>query len=349
MRSFKLVLAAVAVATVPAQAQDVSPSDRYAIPSTVSPEAADRLKLIYSFLRGAPRQMEPASVADWDRNRAQADAFGVSLSKPVVDALKVTVAEERMGGVPVLRVRPASWKPTGRTLVFIHGGGYVTGSAAASTGDAARMAASTGNEVISIDYTVAPRGRWQSVTDEVLAVWQALLKSGAAPQSIGFFGGSAGGGLVAGAVLKMRDKGLPLPGALYLQSPWSDITATGETITTLAAAEPLLSSESLAWGANAYADPKDQKNPYVSPIYGDYTKAFPPTLIQVGTREIFLSHAVRHYQAIRSGGHEAILDVYEGMTHGFPSLFGETPEGATAIARASEFFASRLKPAGGNR
>ena len=344
MKSFAAALALSITAALPASAMDPatkasSTIDRYEVPSTVSPEAKARLELIYRFLRAASPQTKPDSIVEWDRRKAASDAFGASISQPIIDALRVSLADDRLGNVPVVRFRPAGWKPTGRTLLFVHGGGYVTGSARGNASDAAQMAALSGNEVISIDYTLAPRGRWQGVTDEIVAVWQALLKSGAKPNSVGLYGGSAGGGLAAGAVLKMRDKGLPLPGALYLMSPWSDITATGDTITTLAGAEPLLTSESLAWGADLYADPADQKHPYVSPVYGDYSKAFPPTLIQVGTREIFLSHAVRHYQAIRGGGHEAILDVYEGMPHGFPSLFTETPEGRTAFGRAPNFMA----------
>lgn len=360
MKTFGIVLTAAAALsaqaeaqqspTVPASAptQTAQPAvDRFAVPSTVSPEAAQKLKLFGAFLRNAPKPAKPANQAEWDRTAAQSEAFAIQFGKATVDRLKPTVTEERLGGVPVVRVRPANWKPTGRTLIFIHGGGYVTGSARSSVAETAIMAAITGDEVLSIEYTLAPRGKWPFVTDQVLNVWQALLKSGVQPQSVGLYGGSAGGGLAAAAVLKMRDRNLPLPGALYLQSPWTDITPTGDTITTLAAADPLLTSEALSWGADVYADPKDQKNPYVSPVYGDYSKPFPPTLIQVGTREMFLSHAVREYQAIRKGGHEAVLDVYEGMPHGFPALFSGTPEGDTALSRAAEFFRTHLRASSG--
>ena len=106
--------------------------------------------------------------------------------------------------------------------------------------------------------------------------------------------------------------------------------------------DPVLDAESLSWSADVYADPKDQKNPYVSPVYGDYTKAFPPTLIQGGTREIFLSNFVRQYQAIRGGGHEAVLDLYEGMPHVFQGVTPDSPETRTAIGRAADFFARHL-------
>ena len=81
----------------------------------------------------------------------------------------------------------------------------------------------------------------------------------------------------------------------------------------------------------------------MSPVYGDYTQAFPPTLLQVGTREHLLSSSVREYQAIRSGGHEAVLDVYEGMPHVFLSLIPQAPETRTAIKRAADFFALHLR------
>lgn len=105
----------------------------------------------------------------------------------------------------------------------------------------------------------------------------------------------------------------------------------------------MLDRDSSAWDASAYADPQDQRNPYVSPVYGDYAKAFPPTLIQGGTREMLLSNFVREYQAIRGGGHEAVLDLYEGMPHVFQGSIPNAPETRAAIARAAVFFKEHLR------
>ena len=94
-----------------------------------------------------------------------------------------------------------------------------------------------------------------------------------------------------------------MPAAVVLWSPWSDITETGDTYVTLQDADPILVyKKNLKHAAEAYADPKDQSHPYVSPVHGDYSKGFPPTLIQVGTKEIFFSNAVRHYQALDQAG-----------------------------------------------
>ena len=318
------------------------PALRFQIPATVSPEADRDLTAIYAATSRRPPETKPASVEDWDRQRENTDRFMIPASNAIVAKLGASVQDDQMGGVPVVRIRPAGYKPNGRTQIFLHGGGYTRFSAHSRLGPAALVAAATGDEVISVDYTVAPRGNWKTVTDQVLSVWKALLAKGIAPRRIGIFGDSAGGGIAAGSVLKMRDQSLPLPGALYLMSPSCDVTQQGDSYLTLAHIDPVLDPDSSAWGAAAYADPQDQKNPYVSAVYGDYSKAFPPTLIQGGTREMLLSNFVREYQAIRGGGHEAVLDLYDGMPHVFQASVPNTPEARTAIARAAAFFKQHL-------
>ena len=318
-------------------------AERFSVPTTVSPEAAAGLSKLYAMRARTPQRERPKTQEDWDRANAQLDKIGGPMSAAAADALHVTRTEDHLGGVPVLRVRPASYKPGGAILLYMHGGAYTFNSAANSLTIPALMSTSTGHEVISIDYALAPRADWHVVTDQVLAVWKALLSSGVKPESVGVMGDSAGGGLAAGSVLKMRDQHLPLPAALYLISPSADLSGAGDTSTTLGPVDPVLSPETSSWSREAYAPAADQKNPYVSPVYGDYTQPFPPTLIQSGTREMLLSSAVREYQAIRRGGHEAVLDVYEGMPHVWLALIPQAPETKTAVRRASDFFALHLR------
>ncbi|WP_174285016.1 alpha/beta hydrolase fold domain-containing protein [Sphingomonas bacterium] len=332
----------LALALAGSAATGTEPSLRFQVPSTVSPEAAKALSAIYAVAAKQPPEVKPASVEDWDRLREALDKRMIPASNAVVAKLGATVQDDQIGGVPVVRIRPANYTPSGRTLIYFHGGGYTRFSAHSRLGPPALVAAATGDEVISVDYTVAPRGNWKIVTDQVISVWKALLAKGIAPSSTGLFGDSAGGGIAAGSVFKMRDLGLPLPGALYLMSPSCDVTQQGDSYQTLSSVDPVLDRESSAWGAAAYADPQDQKNPYVSAVYGDYTKAYPPTLIQGGTREMLLSNYVREYQAIRGGGHEAVLDIYEGVPHVFQGSIPNTPEARTAIARAAAFFKLHL-------
>lgn len=323
--------------------------DDFSIPVTVSAAAAQGLAPLYQARKLMPRQTRPVSLADWDRKNAQASAFIGPLNEAVARRLEVAISAISLGRVPAIRIRPRNHAPDGRLLVYLHGGGYALFSAATVLAVPSLLATATGIEVVSVDYTLAPRGNWRMVTDQVLAVWRALLDAGVRADATALFGDSAGGGLAAGTVLKMRDEGLPLPAALYLLSPWSDLAEGGDSYDTLAASDPSLEAESLSWAAAAYADVGDHRHPYVSPVYGDYSRPYPPTLIQVGTREIFLSHAVRLYQAIHAGGHPAILDVYEGMPHVHQGLIPDAPESRTAIARAAEFIDTHLARADGAR
>jgi epsilon-lactone hydrolase len=314
-------------------------------PDTVSPQAQAALnRMAGLFASGGPAAgPPPKTAADWDRLNAHFTGFIQQMDAPRLATFAETGHDDTLNGVKIIRIGSASSAKDGRVLIFAHGGGYTMGSSRSSLLEAVEMAHATGLPVISVDYRLVPHGNWQTATDEVLKVYSGLLKEGHRPDQIGMFGGSAGGGLIAGSVFKIRDQGLPLPGALVLGSPWSDITESGDSYCTLANADPILTYAGLKVGADLYAPPKDQKNPYVSPVYGDYAKGYPPMLIQGGTREIFLSNFVRQYQAAVTAGQTAVLDLYEGMPHGFPAFVPDAPEGQQARKRAATFFATYLK------
>ena len=156
-------------------------------------------------------------------------------------------------------------------------------------------------------------------------------------------GDSAGGALAAATVLKARDDGIGMPAAVVLWSPWADITSCGDTYTTLQDADPVLRyADILDHCAAAYAAPEDQKHPYVSPVYADYTRGFPPTLIQAGTREILLSDAVRQYRVLQQAGVPVVFDPYEGMWHIFQGFPGDLPESRTARDMVRNFLNAHL-------
>jgi acetyl esterase/lipase len=286
----------------------------------------------------------PEDLEAWsERNQlVEGERLAAGLGDP---GLGVTVHEGVISGVPVLDVRPNGWVDVGRALLYTHGGGYVAFTARSTIGNAARVARAAGLRVVSVDYTLAPFARWPQITDQVIAVFQGLVAEGSSLAHLAIFGDSAGGSLAAGSVLKMRDLGLGMPSAVAMWSPWSDITDQGDTYRTLADVEgSYLYDLHLKPAADAYADAPDQKNPYVSPVYGDYSKGFPPTLIQGGTREIFLSNFIRHYQAIEAGGGEVKLDLYEGMPHGFQTKMTKSPEAILAVSKTVEFVKARLGP-----
>lgn len=311
------------------------------VPSTIAPEWGDFIKTV-SVGRNGPMPA-PDDLSAWIANE---DAIRAEL-EPLVDAAAetfgVTYRETEIGGVPVLTVTPRALRTDKQIAVYTHGGAYVRHSAKTQFVAAAMFARDTGLTVQSIDYTLAPHVQWQGMTDEILSVFAGLEQKGYPAKDIVLFGDSSGGGLASGSVLKMRDQGRELPAALILWSPWSDITNTGDSYVTLQDAEPFYTyDEVLGPAALAYAPLDDQRHPYVSPVYGDYTQGFPPTLIQGGTKELFLSNIVRHYQAIDQAGQTVRLDLYEGMPHVFMSALPESKEARAAMAKVKAWVAEHL-------
>lgn len=311
------------------------------LPTTISAPARARLTMLRA-TKGDDAL--PATAEGRQAQRAAFEKLAGGVIAPFLRSLGASSSPARIGGVDVLDIRPAAYRDDGALLVYVHGGGFVSFSARSSELLPAAMAKATGKRVISIDYTLAPEAQWPQVTDQVIAVYKALLAEGRRPASVGMFGESAGGDIVASSVLKLRDQGLPLPGALLLVSPVTDLTAVGDTWATLAAADPVLSVPTLRTDYDAYAAPSDQLNPYVSPVYGDFRKPFPPVLIQAGTKELLLSDAVRLNRAIKAAGGRSELDLFEGMPHAFPALLVGTPEGDAAFSEANAFWRQTLRP-----
>ncbi|MFO0821793.1 MAG: alpha/beta hydrolase [Gemmataceae bacterium] len=268
---------------------------------------------------------------------------GKAKSEPILKRIPHTVTEGRLGGVSILDVRPKDWKHNGKILVYTHGGAHTMYSARSMLGRAVFAADSTGIRVISVDYTLAPHVKYNQMSDEVVAAIQALLNGGTRLEDLAIYGDSSGGGLAAAVVLKMRDKGLGMPKAVVLVSPWLDVTNSGDTETTLHDADPnQLYEKHGRFAAAAFADPKDQKDPYASPVYGDFSTGFPPTLIQGGLKETLLSGFVRMYQALDAAGVPVKLDLYEGMIHNFQDRIPDAPESILARKKMRDFLKTHL-------
>ena len=330
------VMASAALADAPVAA---SP-----IPATISDAAQAGLARLAQMRQRRPviARPGPDDVEGWRPIQENFIKMVEPMNRKILDTLAYSQVARMIAGVPVLEITPANWQSNGTVLVYVHGGAHVLGSAAANLPAAVLAANATRMRVVSIDFTVAPQGKWQAVTEQVIRVLVGLQAEGYRLRSMAIFGDSSGGGLAAGALLKMRDQGLGMPAALVLWSPWSDVTAAGDTYATLKDAD-FLSFTELSAGALAYASAADQTNPYVSPVYGDYAKGYPPTLIQGGTREILLSGFIRHYQAIDNADQVVKLDLYEGMPHVFQALLAGTPESTLALAKMNRHLKTYLQ------
>lgn len=322
---------------------DPSPDLRRRIAPSVSPAAREKLDWLGGLMSAAPPPNPPQTLDEFDAAAAQAEVIAQFLTSGALAAMNPVVLEGRLGGIPVLEITPRGDVHDGTVLVYVHGGGFVQNSARSSLLMAALIAAKSGRKVVSIDYTLAPRGNCESILEEVIAVWSALLETRAGA-AMGLIGDSAGGCIAASVTHLLRDRSIAMPAALILLSPAADLTLGGDTNLTLTAVD-YLDPAGLANGVKAYAGGLALDDPRVSPLFGDFGRGFPPTLLQAGTRELLLSDSVRLHRALRSADVEAQLDVYDGMPHVFQSLLADTPEGVAAWREMTLFWARHIRPA----
>jgi acetyl esterase/lipase len=162
------------------------------------------------------------------------------------------------------------------------------------------------------------------------------------PGDLVISGASGGGNLAAAAALKIRDLGMPLPAGLVLLTPEVDLTESGDTFETNRHIDVVLKGGLPEMNA-LYAGGHDLKDPYLSPLFGDFTKGYPPTFIQTGTRDVFLSNSVRMHRALLRAGIEVELHVWEAMPHG--GFGGITPEDAEIQAEVMRFIETHWRKA----
>ncbi|MDT3440759.1 MULTISPECIES: alpha/beta hydrolase [unclassified Pseudofrankia] len=290
------------------------------IPSSVSPEARAIL--------AAPRQAEAGypplgDVAAWKKMIAGRDeSLAAMVGSRPVDAA-VTVEDADVDGVPVYVVTP-SGAPDGRVYLDVHGGALIVGGGAVCREMAVRTAARLGTRVWAVDYRMPPDHPYPRPLDDCVSVYRALLGD-YRPEQIIVGGASAGGNLAAALLLRARDEGLPLPAAAVLNTPEVDLTESGDSFQTNLGLDPVLPG-SLMPVNQLYAAGHDLAAPYLSPLFGDFAKGFPPTLLTTGTRDLFLSNTVRMHRALRAAGISAELHVMEAAGHA--GFLGMAPEDA---------------------
>jgi acetyl esterase/lipase len=312
---------------------------RLYIAPSVSSEARAKLEAARTILAALPAP-PPQTLAEFDAAVERGALFAEQFNRAALDMLAPNVSERTLGGVPTLDVRPRGYRDDGTALIYIHGGGFVQGSARANLLTAALAAATAERRVLSIDYRLAPRGTWKTILDEVASAWVALVQERPA-SSLGLIGDSAGGCIAAAATLMLRERGLGVPAALVLLSPVTDLASQGDTNVTLAPVD-YLDARTLNAGYRAYAPDAELENPLVSPVHGDFTRGFPPVLLQVGTRELLLSDSVRLHRALRTAGQRSRLELYEGMPHVFQPYLADAPEGRAAWAEIAAFWVEHL-------
>lgn len=216
----------------------------------------------------------------------------------------------------------------------IHGGGFTSGGGEMCQLLAKIRASDYGAEVFAVDYRLAPAHPYPAALDDCMAAYREVLKCCKATDLV-VGGASAGGNLAAALMLRARDEELPLPAGLLLQTPSVDVSGAGDSHATNRFLDVNLYGGG-GGGPSAYAGSHDPTMPYLSPVYGDFTKGWPPTILTTGTRDLLLSDTVRMHRALRRAGVNAELHVSEASPHG-GFMGANAPEDHEIIAECRRF------------
>ncbi|MCC5995685.1 MAG: alpha/beta hydrolase [Oceanicaulis sp.] len=271
--------------------------------------------------------------SDLDVQRARMDHGGDRLPAPK----GVQIDRISYAGLPALRFAPA--RPGPGAILYLHGGGYSRGSAQSHKPLVARLSALFNMSAISADYRLAPEHQCPAAVEDGAAALAEICAEADGPVLLA--GDSAGGGLALAAAIRQRDAGGIMPAALYLISPWTDLSLSGDSVKGRAGADPMLTPGNLKAGAALYLGQLDARDPEASPLFADLS-GLPPVFIQVGQDEILLDDSVRLHDALEAAGVETRCEVWREMWHDFQLFAPLIGEADAALESAKDWLSPHL-------
>jgi monoterpene epsilon-lactone hydrolase len=224
-----------------------------------------------------------------------------------------------------------------KTILYIHGGGYVMGSVNTHRALIARIARASGYRTLAINYRKAPEFQFPAALDDVFSTYQQLVHDGY--ENIFVMGDSAGGGLSLSLIQMVHKFRLPKISGAVLLSPWTDLTLTGDSMETKKNVDPMVQPYLVKLFVERYCGNQDVKNPLISPLFANFND-FPPIYIQVGDNETLLDDSTRLARKLYDANIDVTLDIYPEMMHVWQFFGGLMPEANKAIEQIGNFVKS---------
>lgn len=257
--------------------------------------------------------------------------------QPTFEPEGVTYKSDVLAGVEAIWALPIG-ADTKKVVLYTHGGGFAVGSAASHRKLAGHLAKHLGVTAVVIDYRRAPEHPFPAQLEDSTAVYKELLARGFKPADITTGGDSAGGNLAVATVLKLRDDGVALPGAVIAFSPWLDMEHVGKTLETNAATEALCSRAVLeAMSGMFLGEQGSRTNPLANPLKASY-KGYPRMYLNAGELETLRDNAEDLARIAKADGVDVTLSVVGGMQHVFPFLAGRAVEADDELRRIATWF-----------
>lgn len=293
--------------------------------------ATDNLREIYadwSALMGADPNMSVRIM------RALFDEW----HKPTAEPEDVTYREATVGGVPGIWCLPVGADDS-KVLLFTHGGGFAVGSASSHRKLAGHLAKRLGAVSFVLDYRRAPEHPHPAQVEDGVAVFDALVASGAEPADITTVGDSAGGNLAIAIPLALKDQGKDMPGSVIAFSPWLDMENLGETLKTNADTDALITAPLLeGMIAGVLGGTVDPSTPLANPLYADL-HGYPRLYMNAGGAEALEDNATRFAERAEAANVDVTLSVVEGQQHVFPFNAGHSSVVDEELAKIRDWYA----------
>jgi len=293
--------------------------------------AQSEIDIVRALLGSKPRPV------GWTERRQRLDEVGSVW--PVADDIRLEAVD--IGGRPG-EFSSAPGADASGVLLFFHGGGYCSGSILSHRRMVTEAGRACGLRTLAIGYRLAPDHPFPAAFDDAVAAWSFLRKQGIAAKKIVVGGDSAGGGLTLALLQHLRESGEEAPACAWLASPWTDLTMSGDTMSSDTraskdAVDPLIHKAYLEELAQAYAPVGvDRKDPRISPLFADL-RGLPPLLIQVGSDETLLADSTRFAQAAGAAEVAVTLEIWPKMIHAWPLWNAHLEPGRAALAQVGAF------------
>ena len=276
-------------------------------------------------------------ASPWEQGNYAEERSRNAANKPPKKPKEVEIEELTINGFPAERLTKKG--NSKGTVLYIHGGGFTTGSAKERRYLTQYLADKCGYNCIAINYRLAPENKWPAMPDDCLAAYREILEMGYDPKKLVFMGESAGGTLVFSLAFLARDNGLPQPKAIVAFSPATDNASDLPSHTANIKTDFML-RDAVAKGITGplFGGPVDEevlKDPLLSPINGDLT-GLPPVFLSASDAEVLYDDSVLMYDKLKSEGHDADLDIQHGVCHAFQML-PFMPEAKRSISKALAF------------
>ncbi|MEM8564055.1 MAG: alpha/beta hydrolase [Pseudomonadota bacterium] len=233
-----------------------------------------------------------------------------------------------------------------KDILYLHGGGFAVCSAKSHRHFAGWLAAAAGARLLVVDYRLVPEFCFPHQLADAQSAYSWLIAQGIDPSSICVAGDSAGGGLALALIAKLKDEGEPLPACACLISAWADMLCSGDSYRSLEEVDPVASTDmAIDMGLAYVSDAIDPAHPYASPINADYS-GFPPLMLQIGTRDIFLDDSRTVAARARQADVEVVLQEWPDMIHQWPMYAAVLDEAKDCLSTMGDFIKRHCEPKG---